>query len=212
MLLTIDGINEYLEQYISSHYEFRKNLINKILGKELIEYRRTNTAHWSPVSSFFARERRTILEAQDKTHQGDRELYPKWLIEKIALNQSAHAQDYIENVNHLKIINEYPVKVSGVKPVRTSKRTPVHLEMGDKCYISFGRKNSFFGKYCRALPAVVELIREEGNVEYYNVLIVKQNQKSGKVDYYGRHLVMNTEVGKTPKEAAQNIAYSQAIY
>ncbi|MFY0674893.1 MAG: hypothetical protein JXQ87_15950 [Bacteroidia bacterium] len=212
MLLSVNGINEQLEQYISSNYEFRKNLINKILGKELLEYRRADATQWSPVSNFISRERRSILKAQEKTHEGDQELYPKWLIEKIALNQSAHSQDYIENVNHLKIIDEYPTKVSGVKPVRTSKRTPVHLDEGDKCYISFGRKKGLFGKYSRALPAIVESIRKEGNVEYYNILIVKLNSKSHTVDYFGRHLVMSTEVGKTPKEAAQNIAYSQAIY
>ncbi len=212
MLLSVNGINEQLEQFISENYDFRRNLINKILGKELLEYKRSDSLNWSPVSKFIAKERRHILSEQNVSKHEAQEHFPNWLIERIAQNQSSMSQDFIENKNHLKVINEFPVKVTGVKPVRTSKRESVHLEVGDKCFVSFGVKKSFFRNYSRALPAVVESIRIENDQEFYNVLIVKLNKKTQTVEYFGRHLIMNTEVGKTPEQAVQNVAYSQAIY
>ncbi|MGB0429303.1 MAG: hypothetical protein ACPGLV_02430 [Bacteroidia bacterium] len=212
MLLSVNGINEQLENYISENYNFRKNLLNKILGKELLEYKRAESISWNPVSKFISKERRKIISSQGVENVNDQDQYPNWLLEKIALNYSTLSHEYIENRDYLKIIDELPTTVTGVKPLRTAKRQSVHLQEGDKCYISFGVRKKLFRKFSRALPAVVESVRTQGGTEYYNVLVLKLNKKTKMVEYFGRHLIMNTEVGKTPEEAVKNIAYSQAIY
>ncbi|MBI1183743.1 hypothetical protein GC194_05705 [bacterium] len=198
-----------MEKYISENYEFRKNLINRILGREDLEYRVSDNGQWIPVSKFFYKERQKI---QAESGDDSVSMYPEWLIKKVALKQSEVAPDYIANKNYLKILNDEPVKVQNVKPIKTSSRVSVELTVGDKCFVSFGMKRKLFRNYFTSLPAIVESVSTIGGIEYYNVFIHKINKKKNKVDYFGRHMVMNTEVGRTPEEAVQHVAYSQAIY
>lgn len=214
MILTVNGFSELLDGFISSNYEFRNNLAKKILGKEPLEYRRTNKDAWSPFTSFIYQEKRHIIKSTDE-HGGDLSLnaYPDWLIKKIALKRSEEAQSFIEKESYLQILEETPVRVSGIRPLNTAKREPVFLENDQKCYVCFGMKKKFFKKYFVALPGVVEsVVRNKGGMDYYNVFILKYNKSKDKVEYFGRHLVMHTELGKTPEEAVKNVANSQAIY
>lgn len=212
MLLTVNGINQHLEGYIAGNYEFRKNLVNKILGHEDLEYRRAGMDMWLPVSKFLYKEKKHILSGAS-TEGGQAEmLYPEWMIEKAAVKQTEKAEEYIENPSLLKIIGLAPVRKSGVKTIRTSRRKPVDLENGDVCYVCFGMKKRMFTRYFTALPALVEAKVECNGIEYYNVFIMKSNLKKNKVEYFGRHMVMNTEVGRNPVQAMEHVAFSQAIY
>ena len=211
MLVSINGENNQLDQFIESNYEFRNNLMNKVLGKESIEYKRVDLTSWNPFSCFASQERRHIIKSHNISREEGRELYPSWLIQKAAQSRKVVAPDFIENPDYLKLLNELPVKVSGVRPIKTTEREPVILKRGDRCYISFGMKKKWFKKYYSTLPAVIDSITHVGQEEYYNIFILKTNKK-GIVEYFGRHMVLTTEIGSTPKEAAQNVAYSQAIY
>lgn len=214
MILTVNGFTELLDEFISSNYEFRRNQAKKIIGKETLEYRRTDKDSWNPFSSFIYKEKRHIVKSTDG-ESADLALnaYPDWLIKKVALQKSETAQDFIEKESYLQIMEEAPTQITGVKPVSTAKREPVLLDEGEKCYISFGMKKSFFKKYYVALPGVVEsVVHQNGDLDYYSVFILKYNKSKGKVEYFGRHMVMHTELGRTPEEAVKNVAYSQAIY
>ncbi|MBI3142534.1 MAG: hypothetical protein HYZ16_06885 [Bacteroidetes bacterium] len=212
MLLNVNGINQHLESYIAGNYEFRKNLVNKILGQEDLEYRRLGMDIWTPVSRFLYKEKRHILAGANAQGEQVDMLYPEWMIEKVAVKQTEKADEYIENPNLLKIIGLPPVRKTGIKSIRTSHRKPVDLQNGEVCYVCFGMKKSLFRKYYTALPALVEAKVECNGIEYYNVFIIKSNLKKNKVEYFGRHMVMNTEVGQTPVQAMEHVAFSQAIY
>lgn len=214
MILTVNGFSELLDDFIASNYEFRKNQAKKIIGKEPLEYRRTDKDSWSPFSLFIYQEKRHIINSTDEEGT-DLALnaYPDWLIKKIALKRSEQAENFIEKESYAQILEEAPVKINSVKPLSNSKREPVILEEGEKCYVSFGMKKKLFKKYYVALPGVVEsVVKHKGGMDYYNIFILKYNKSKGKVEYFGRHLVMHTELGRTPEEAVQNVAYSQAIY
>lgn len=212
MLLSFNGINDQLENYISKNYEFRKNLLNRILGRDLLEYKRFNALNWSPISNFVKKERRKIIAENTSKTQDAQTLYPNWLIKKVALRKIESADVYIRNENYLKIIDEKPVKISNVKTINRENRVPVILQEGDKCFVSFGKRKKFFKTYYTALPAIVESVRNSGGDDYYNVFILKLDKRKNRVEYFGRHLVLNTEVGRTPEEAAKNVAVSLSIY
>ena len=213
MLLTVNGFSELLEKFISDNYEFKRNQAKKIIGKETLEYRRKENTHWSPFSTFIYKEKRHIISSNDEGKSVSLNAYPDWLIKKVALKKSKDAEDFVEKKSYLKIMDQAPVHVTGVRPLNTNKREPVLLAEGEKCYVSFGMKKKFFRKYFVALPAVVEaVVKQNGALDYYNVFIIKYNKSKGKIEYFGRHLVMHTELGRTPEEAVKNVAYSQAIY
>lgn len=211
MILSVNGLSDYLEKYVSENYEFRNNLVQKIIGKETLEYRRADSDVWKPISRFLYKEKRKISVAA--RHHSDKGVqYPDWMIKKVALKHGHLGQHHIENQDYYKILDQEPVQVNGVKPRPQSKRAKVELTTGDKCYVCFGMKKQFWGKKFVALPAVVESVKSENLADYYNVFILKFNKKKDKVEYFGRHMVLNTELGRTAEEAVQNVAFSQAIY
>ena len=211
MILSVNGLSDYLERYVSENYQFRNNLVQKIIGKETAEYRRVDSDAWRPVSRFLLREKRRISKAA--LHQSEKAVqYPDWLIKKVALKQGQSAQDYIENPDYYKILDSTPVEVNGVRPRAQARRAKVDLHAGDKCFVCFGMKKKFWRKKFVALPAVVESVKSDNLANYYNVFILKFNKKRDKVEYFGRHMVLNTELGRSPEEAVQNVAFSQSIY
>lgn len=211
MILSVNGLSDYLERYVSENYQFRNNLVQKIIGKETLEYRRVDSDTWNPISLFLYREKRRISKAARYQSESGVQ-YPDWLIKRVASKQGQIAQEYIENHDYYKILGSSPVQVNGVRPRAQARRAKVELTTGDKCYVCFGMKKKFFRKKFVALPAVVESIKSDDLADYYNVFILKYDKKKDKVEYFGRHMVLNTELGRTPEEAVQNVAYSQAIY
>lgn len=202
-----------LEEIILEQYDFRKNLVNKLTGKSSAEYKRKSEEKWFPLVYFIRKERSHVLKHKTGRDELSKlQNAPDWLFNKVLSKAIKNAERYIPNPHLLQIIDEKPTILKNVKPNKIHEREAVELIVGEKCYVSLGVRKGWLGHRYSVLPGVVDSIRSDGFNEYYNVFLLKYNEKADKIEYHGRHMLFKNEVGKTPEQAVANMAKSQLIY
>lgn len=213
MLVNLNRSNSFVEELIGNHYEFRKNLLNKFQNKDLLEYKRKDGKQWSPVNIFPKREKRHLMRLQSGSlNQQLIGIAPDWLLQKTAEKFGESSEEYVENPEYLKLVNTPPVYLTKERPISPNKRSSVVLNEGDRCFVCLGMKRTFFGKKFQALPGIIEAVHSDKFNTYYHVFLVNIDPKKDKVRYHGRHMVYDTELGRTPEESVHNIANSQVVY
>lgn len=197
---------------IIKNYEFRRNIVQQILGAEYVEYKHVELDDWQPFSKFVRYEReRIVKESEQYINKQLLNIVPDWIIEKLAFKLGLDSEEYSSNPNYLKILHESPYLLPA-KKFKEKNRKTVDVVEGEKCYICLGISKKLGVKYYSVKPCVVESKNVSNGKTTYSVFVIKIDSKTKRVVYHGRHIVNDDEIGRTPDEAVHNTAKSQIIY
>lgn len=197
-----------------AHFEFRKNLQNKLLGKDVLEYKKHSSPNWKNIDFFFIKDYKTLYESNGYyrlltkyTHKKVLLIYLKYCLEFSSIKTVEIEHKFLSN-----LIDKKPIKVSQKKLYKKKYlKQEFSFNEGDLCYISCGSLKKFPSKSYKAIPAVVQSIWQNPNFKKYTVLTITKDKSSDNLHLI-RLQLFDFEVGANPVRAITNRIQSQRIY